>query len=514
MFYEIDRLKKLGLKKAQIARKLDISRPTVIKYFDMSAEEFEKSLASLKQRNKKTTSFENEILQMLLKHPDLSGAQIYDRIHEKYEQVSFCEGTMRLAVRRVREKYAIPKVVATREYGNIDELPMGQQMQVDFGEIRVETVNGKSLKVYVIAFVLSHSRYKYCHWQSKPFKTSDVIRVHEDAFEFFGGIPQEIAYDQDHLILSSENHGDLIFTNEFGKYKRIRDFDVYMCRKADPESKGKIENVIKYIKRNFAYHRTFSNIDKWNEDAMKWLFRRGNGKMHDTTKKIPSEVFSEEKKFLKPVYEKIDIPIDDSSLYKVNKDNTVPIGGNKYTVPKGTYKGPETRVRVKRMENEFIISELETGQEIYRWPIFETKGNKAGNNNHKRDNSVKIDQLIDETIPLFTDMNICRKFLDEIRKVKPRYIRDQIDLIKKCIASKPKEIADKTLIYCEKNKMYSAVDFRDVFSHFERINPIVVEEEPIKNLITFENSFSQKINERPQIRDMKVYISILSNQLN
>ena len=92
-------------------------------------------------------------------------------------------------------------------------------------------------------------------------------------------------YDQDSLILTSENYGDLIYTKAFSAYLKKRKFRVYMCRKADPESKGRIEKVVQFVKNNFARHRTFYNIDQWNEDCLNWLQRRGNGKVHGTTRK-------------------------------------------------------------------------------------------------------------------------------------------------------------------------------------------------------------------------------------
>lgn len=65
-----------------------------------------------------------------------------------------------------------------------------------------------------------------------------------------------------------------------------RKFSVYMCRKADPESKGKIEKVVDFVKDNFASNSIFFGIDRWNEDCIKWLKRRGNGKIHNTIKRF------------------------------------------------------------------------------------------------------------------------------------------------------------------------------------------------------------------------------------
>jgi transposase len=99
---------------------------------------------------------------------------------------------------------------------------MGEQAQVDFGQTKQKTTNGKEVKLYFISFVLSHSRYKYVEWLDRPFTTRDVIRAHENAFEYFGGIPNELVYDQDSLIVVSENSGDLILTSEFQSYRQER----------------------------------------------------------------------------------------------------------------------------------------------------------------------------------------------------------------------------------------------------------------------------------------------------
>ncbi|NTZ20040.1 transposase [Paenibacillus sp. JMULE4] len=91
---------------------------------------------------------------------------------------------------------------------------MGEQMQVDFGEVKIKNMQGISVKLWFITFVLSHSRHKFVHWQDRPFVTKDVIDAHELAFVYYGGMTREIVYDQDHLLLASENYGDLILTHE------------------------------------------------------------------------------------------------------------------------------------------------------------------------------------------------------------------------------------------------------------------------------------------------------------
>ena len=69
----------------------------------------------------------------------------------------------------------------------------------------------------------------------------------------------------------------------------------------DPESKGKIENVVKYVKYNFADSRKFTSIDNWNERCLARGKRTGNHNVHQTIKKRPYEVFLPRKATLTPV---------------------------------------------------------------------------------------------------------------------------------------------------------------------------------------------------------------------
>lgn len=264
---------------------MDLSRNTVYKFIDMNPDQFNDYLEQLVSRRKKLDAYEDFILEWLREYPDLSAAQVQDWLKERHQVGKVSEGTVRNFVRELRSKHGIPKAAKSRQYEALQDPPMGYQAQVDFGETKLRNLDGTLVRLRFIAFVLSHSRYKYVQWQDRPFTTKDVVQMHEEAFAFFGGVPRELVYDQDHLLLTSENHGDLLLTHEFAGYVNQREFQIRMCRRQDPESKGRIENVVKYVKRNFARHRLFSNIDKLNEDCIAWLHRTGNVSTHHTTKK-------------------------------------------------------------------------------------------------------------------------------------------------------------------------------------------------------------------------------------
>ncbi len=90
-------------------------------------------------------------------------------------------------------------------------------------------------------------------------------------------------------------------TEAFRKYAEYRGFKLHFCRKSDPQSKGKVENVVKYNKYNFLRGRIFVNIDVLNGQNIAWHKRTANAKVHSTTKKIPYQEWLIEKSYLRPV---------------------------------------------------------------------------------------------------------------------------------------------------------------------------------------------------------------------
>jgi len=139
---------------------------------------------------------------------------------------------------------------------------------------------------------------------------------------------------------------------------------------------------VKYIKRNFARHRSFTNVDKLNEQCFAWLSRTGNATVHHTIKKIPAEVYALEKAHLRPVHKKIQINNNPSITRVVRKDNTILYESNRYTVPLGTY-GPGKEVGVRVTEDKrLIIYEVDSGSILAEHALcLHGKGKLIRNNN-------------------------------------------------------------------------------------------------------------------------------------
>lgn len=505
---QVHQLRKEGFGIAAIARKCGITRNTVYSYLGKDFEEAFEWVSTLKTRRRKLDPYRDYILDWLKEHPDLSASQITDWLEERCSFKNVGDSTVRTYIKELREQYHIPKTLHYRTYEAVEELPKGKQMQVDFGEKTVPTSEGGKIKLYVIAFVLSHSRCKYAEWQDRPFTTRDVLRCHENAFQYYGGKTEEIVYDQDKLMSVSENGGDIIFTEEFQAYKEQRNFQVYLCRAADPETKGKIENVVKFIKRNFAKNRVFHQIDGWNEQCLSWLERKGNFQVHNTIKKRPIEVFAVEKPHLRKISTILSFESNlTSSITRiVHKDNIIKYRSNRYSVPLGTYNpGGNNMVYLRVENNQLIIEKSPKGEMLAVHSLSYGKGQLIKNSNHSRDRSKGINTYKETVKEQFHHEERIQIFLQEIQKRYPRYVRDQLQIIQKAATSYPSS-SDKALEICVREKLWSGNDLHDIAKHLEE----VTDNQKLNDsdIYTLEES-SVNIHEKAAQRKLDDYIKIL-----
>ena len=503
MYGKIQEFKRNGLNRSQTKRRLKIDYKTVLKYWDMTPDDYATTKAGAENRIKKADKYKAFVIECLEKYPDMSAAQIYDWIKERtnLETLDFKKRSFRYYVSSIRKEYDIKKPDATRQYEAVEDPPMGQQAQVDMGEILLETTSGRRKKVYCFGMVLSHSRHKFVLWQEKPFTTNTFIQAHVKAFAFYGGRPNEIVYDQDRILAVSENHGDIVYTEGFQSYINEVKFDIFLCHGYDPESKGRVENVVKYAKYGFAKHRIFRDIESFNADCIAWLKRTGNGEIHGTIKQIPEEVFILEKEYLLPVSEySFTAATNESISYQVRKDNIILYKGNRYRVPKGTYS--KGKIVYMILDNEDIISiaDVITGEVYAKHPLCHEKGKLIGKKRNARDKSKTLLELEGSLQELFGQSDLVMPFLEHIHQEKSRYYRDQLGVIKKLFEEWNVEMIIKGLNYCSQKELYSAGELKSSIVYLDEIQT----EKPKNKKMVTKLPVSYRGN-HPEIRDLSLY---------
>jgi transposase len=403
------------------------------------------------------TAYEAIIVKWLEAYPGMTSAQVRDWLEERH-RLDAADRTVRRYVSKLREQYGILKdSEPRREYEAVEELPKGYQLQLDFDERTVRNAYGSGyVRLYFVVFTLSYSRYKWSLFLDRPFMSADLVEALYGCFNYFGGTPRQLVYDQDSIIVVSENSGDIIHTQAFSAFLAESKLELRVCRKSDPETKGKIEASVKYVKGSFMENRHYMGIDVWNRSFEDWLTRAAK-RRHGTTKRKPVEEFEEEREYLLPIYGVAPAGITEEMERNVRRDNTIWYRSNRYSVPSGTYTA-EKKVFLAVKEGRLEIMNR-TGDSLATHEISSDKGRLIRPNSHRRDKSERIKAQLEKAVLLLGEE--FREYLEDLCLKKPRYVKEQLSIVLGACEAHGRERVLTAMHYCKERELYSANDLRD-----------------------------------------------------
>ena len=466
MYRKIQNFKRQGYSKEEIVTVLGKDPKTVAKYYQMDERGFRSYRREHMFRDKVLEEYEKDILEVYETNEfkRLNMSSVYDYLEERYGELPTNEQTLRNYISYLIQTDKLRLDERLRTYTKVPELPFGQQMQLDFGQYRCRS----GLKLFIFAAVLSASRYKYIIFQDHPFRTTEVIDHLLSCFDYFGGVPEELVIDQDRLMVVSENAGDIIYTDDFRYFIEEQEIGMYVCRGDDPETKGKIENLIKYVKCNFLSIRDFKSIDGANTGVFKWLQRRANGKISQATKKIPAILVANEKEHLRPVRNSI---FRKGSLIgreerDVNEKDRISVNACGYQLPS---KYRKKTVEVYVTKHKVFVFDIYTGEEIVEYDLSLIPGKVTSKREYRRENEKTLQELKGHMIHMFRGEN-WKRFAERNFQAFPRYIRDQCVEAKRYFDVKDIDIfiLERALEYCLENNTPSFANLNDTYAYFKR----------------------------------------------
>lgn len=478
MYNKVQGYKQQGYSIRRCSRAIPLDRKTVRKYWDMLPDEYTEYMTKSRKRLKMLDPYSEEIASELETYPQITTAIIHDHLRERHEDFKPSYRSLLLYVNALREELGIPTEVKVRQYTEVAETAPGFQSQVDMGQKIMTDPFGKKVKVYVFTMVMSLSRKKFACMQDHPYTAKEFVSAHDLAFKYYGGRTEEIVYDQDRVMAVSENAGDLILTEVFESYHKYAGFTIRLCRGHDPESKGKIESVVKYVKGNFLSCRVYHGISSLNSECLSWLDRTANGKIHDTTKMIPDVVFLEEARHLKAVPE-LSKPVKPRTPM-VRKTNVIYYGSNRYEVPKGTYfPGREARIVLDKQGENVSFYDAKTGELLAEHEVDKGTGRLVRLKRNTGRGAGKAAALLkDKVLAALDGFDDAKIYVDWLIEKYPRYVRDQLRIMYQCVTGYSREELKKAVDYCVEHDLISANDFRDTLVFFRqdepKINPVPV----------------------------------------
>lgn len=326
-----------------LARELGMDRKTVKKYLQGGEPGYHRTEAYPSELE----AYQSYVLDRLKRYPDMTA----DRIHRDLIPQGFT-GSYRSVARLVQELRPQIQQEAFLRF----ETDPGEYAQMDWGEFGTVNHYGRKCKLYGFALVLCYSRMLYVEFTTDTTLVT-LMRCHQHAFEYFGGLPQKIAYDnmktvvQWHLVDSQSKLNEVHFNDAFMRFCNHYGFLPRACAPYSPHEKGKVENSIGYVRSSFFVGTEAEEVRDWNLKVTTWLDTVANVRVHGTTGEVPLERLKGEQSRLRPlpgtVYETAI-----SEERKVHKDCTLSFQGNTYSVPHAlvgrrvTLKADTTHVRV------------------------------------------------------------------------------------------------------------------------------------------------------------------------
>jgi transposase len=307
-----------GLNITAISDKTGYDRKTVKKYLDLT------TIPEPKQRAKKESKldkFKEYIVKKLHEGP-FTAVRLFREIQER--GFTGKRTIVRDFVRKVRPEYGVQAVLRY-------ETKPGVQAQIDWSEFGIVEIDGKNLKLYCFNMVLGYSRMRYIEY-TLSIDVYTLIQCHLNAFRYFGGYTKEILYDnmKQIVITRALKSSDSEWNTKYEDFFRHYGFIPRLCRPYRAQTKGKIENNVGYVRRDFFLGGSFSSLADMNSQTLTWL-ARVNSDLHGTTHEIPLERLKAEG--LKPIDGVPEYLVIREEARKISRDCFISYLGNKYSVP-------------------------------------------------------------------------------------------------------------------------------------------------------------------------------------
>ena len=443
------------------------SLPTIRKYFRMNSVPEVINQNLIKDKVFDHEPYRSVILTILqnTRDSDVYISSIFDVLTERFVEsgdVSALPGneqTLRNYVHHLRLSGQIEsEMQEKRTYDYVFNTAPGEQMLVDFGQQRIQSGS----VVHFICLLLRYSRVLHVFAQDHKFSAEEACRAMYRSFSKLGGRPAQLVIDQDAVFVASETYGEVIKTRVFEDFCTEQELSLWVCNKADPESKGPIENSVHFVKMNYFSARTIHTIDEvWNS-LPAWVERK-NKRIHKAIFRVPNDVFETiEKDALKPLV---------SSFYENSPSSYIPVEVNslpyvqyrssKYSVP---YTFCFSTVYYKAIGSTLYIYNDQHSL-ICQHAINERKGSISQLPDHRRPPSDDWIQIV-ERLRMKWNCYDFQHFINGFKKENPRHLASQLSAIERFLDSEQpeRELVSQVMDLCCRDFRYRYTQFKAVYT--------------------------------------------------
>ena len=171
------------------------------------------------------------------------------------------------------------------------ETTPGEQMQIDWGEFLFEQ-DDRIQKLYGFTAVLGYSRMRFVCF-TKRCDAPTLIRCLMHACAYLEGMPLLVLADRMKSVLLQMDGNTPQWNPLWADFLAAIGVTPRVCRAYAPQTKGKVERAIRFVKESFWPGVRFIDLDDLNRQALAWCDRR-NVMVHATTRAKPVDRWVDE----------------------------------------------------------------------------------------------------------------------------------------------------------------------------------------------------------------------------
>jgi transposase len=337
------------LNKTAIAKRLGMSRPTVIRLLELpEPPRYERASVG-----SKLDPHSDAIAAMLDADPEVPATVILDHLRRK----GYAGG---ITILKEHVATLRPAFRAARSFQRTTYFP-GELAHGDWWEpgSRIPVGNGATRKAYGWVTTLPHcAAHAVVYSLSKTM--ADFLQAALGCFQRLGGVPQAMVVDNDSSIIAEGVGKRAVLHPEVAALCGYLGLKLIVLDPGKPESKGQVERTNGYLETSFLPLREFQDLDDLQSQSDDWTHRVAYRRHHRRVGGRVGEAWATERRYLHPLPD----PLPDVDLrteVRVQKDGFVRVGGVDYSVPPGLAR---RRVQVRLSPREVVVH-LE-GTEIAR----------------------------------------------------------------------------------------------------------------------------------------------------
>lgn len=202
---------------------------------------------------------------------------------------------------------------------------------MDWGEFQITEPDDRTSKLYLFVVLLGFSRVMYAELFSRCTLES-FLDGHIRSFQYLGGVPAEILYDNMKNVVTKRSGGGVEFNVEFLHFAHHYRFKPVACPPYSPWVKDKVERPMHYIRERFWRGYRFDSLEHTNRDLLRWLNETANDRLHSSYRQPVRVRWQEELGHLGSLPE---MAYDTSVkvVRKVYPDCQISYNANRYVVP-------------------------------------------------------------------------------------------------------------------------------------------------------------------------------------